>query len=205
MHTSYKISWAILVTGWGRNAVDTLEAFKAEKLGINHISLVVYESEPCGAAELAEELGVETLRLERKSFVNQLAYQKKIIKELQDRNIDYIFMLNYKYIIKDEMLTAFPRRIINVHPSLFPSFLGTKTAIQDALAYGVKITGITTHIIDDKVDEGVILCQSAIKVKDDDTFETLYPKFTKKGKKLIIKTLDKIQKIHLKGIKIGDE
>ncbi|GAA4114327.1 phosphoribosylglycinamide formyltransferase [Aquimarina addita] len=197
MHTKDKTNWAILVTGWGRNAVDTLKAFKAKKLpNTTNISIVIYESEPCGAAEMASEIGVETLKLEKQSFTNQAVYQKKIIEELQKRNIDYIFLLNYKYIIKDQMLSAFPNRIINIHPSLFPSFLGTKTAIQDALAYGVKITGITTHIIDDKVDEGLILCQSAIKIEDRDTFDTLYPKFAKKGKKLILKTIKKIEEIH---------
>ncbi|WP_298540299.1 formyltransferase family protein [uncultured Aquimarina sp.] len=198
MQTINKINWAILVTGWGRNAVDTLKAYANEKLGSGHrISLVLYESEPCGAAELAVNIGVETLQLKRKDFKDSEIYQKKIVEELQNRNIDYIFMLNYKYIIRKNMLSAFPSRIINIHPSLFPSFLGTKTAIQDALAYGVKITGITTHIIDDKVDEGEILCQVAIKVKDEDTFDTLYPKFSKKGAKLIIKTMKKVESLHI--------
>ncbi|MDY8136284.1 formyltransferase family protein [Aquimarina sp. 2201CG5-10] len=198
MSTEEKINWAILVTGWGRNAHDTIEAFNKGKLHKSNISLVIYEQEPCGAAELAEEIGIETIQIFKKDFSNLFTYQKKLISEIEKRNIDYIFMLNFKYIIKDEMLTAFPDRIINIHPSLFPSFLGTKTAIQDALEYGVKITGITTHIIDDKLDEGTILCQSPIKVKDNDTFDTLYPKFAKKGKKLIVETIKEIEKLHFK-------
>jgi len=197
MQRIHKINWAILVTGWGRNAVDTLQAYQDQKLGSTHqISLVLYESEPCGALDKANDMGIETLQLKRKNFENAKNYQKKIVEELQNRNIDYIFMLGYKYIIKEHMLSAFPSRILNIHPSLFPSFLGTTTAIQDALEYGVKITGITTHIIDDKVDEGEILCQVAIKINDGDTFETLYPKFTKKGAKLIIKTMKKIEMSH---------
>lgn len=198
MRTENKINWAILVTGWGRNARDTIEAYSKGKFEKSTISLVIYEQEPCGAAELAEKNEIETLQLFRKDFSNLITYQKKIIQELKKRNIDYIFMLNYKYIIKDEMLTAFPNRIINIHPSLFPSFLGTKTAIQDALEYGVKITGITTHIIDDKLDEGVILCQAAIKVKNLDDFDSLYPKFVKKGKKIIVKTIQIIERLHFK-------
>ncbi len=197
MQITNNINWAILVTGWGRNAVDTLQAYMDKKLGASKISLVIYESEPCGAAEMAKNINVETLQLKKQDFDNALDYQKKIIEELQNRNIDYIFMLNYKYIIRENMLSAFPGRIINIHPSLFPSFLGTKTAIQDALEYGVKVTGITTHIIDDKVDEGEILCQVPIKVKDDDTFDTLYPKFAKKGAKLIIKTMKNIENLHV--------
>lgn len=196
MNTKQKINWAVLVTGWGRNALDTLEAYKKRKLQRSHISVLVYENEPCGAAEFAKDNGIEVIQLVRKDFPDIESYQRKLTEELKKRNIDYLFMLSYKYRIRQEMLSAFPNRILNIHPSLFPSFLGTKTAIQDALSYGVKITGITTHIIDDKLDEGIILCQTAIKVSDEDTFEILYPKFVKKGKKLIVKTFKKIEKLH---------
>jgi len=193
MKAENKINWAILVTGWGRNATDTIEAYVNGKLKKSTITLVVYQEEPCGAKELAEQHGIETLKLIKADFNNLVSYQKALIKEIKKRDIDYIFMLNYKYIIKDDMLNAFPNKIINIHPSLFPSFLATKTAIQDAIDYGVKITGITTHIIDHKIDEGIILCQKAIKVKEDDTFETLYPKFAKHGKKIVLKTIQKIE------------
>jgi len=198
MNIESKINWAILVTGWGRNAKDTIEAFGEKKLRKSNISLVVYESEPCGAAEMAKDLGVETLKLLRSDFENLVSYQKQLIKEIKERDIDYVFMLNYKYVIKDEMLKAFNNQIINIHPSLFPSFLGTKTAIQDALAYGVKITGITTHIIDEKLDEGIILAQEAIKINSNDNFDSLYPKFAKKGKKIVLKTIRIIERLHFK-------
>ncbi len=198
MNTKNKINWAILVTGWGRNAIDTIQAFKDEKFIKSNITFLVYEEEPCGAAEKAVEQNIETLRLNRNNFSDMVSYQKKLIIELKKRNIDYIFMLSFKYQIKDEMLAAFPNRILNIHPSLFPSFLGTKTAIQDALEYGVKITGITTHIIDDKLDEGIILEQVVIKVNDNDTFDTLYPKFAKKGKKIIVKTIKLIEERHFR-------
>ncbi|WP_299779291.1 formyltransferase family protein [uncultured Formosa sp.] len=195
-----KINWAILVTGWGRNARDTIKSFKNNKLKQSNISLVVYEEEPCGAKELAETCNVETLKIVRSDFKNIIEYQAFITQEMKKRNVDYIFMLNYKYIIQNQMLKAFPNKILNIHPSLFPSFLGTKTAIQDALDFGVKVTGITTHIIDHKIDEGTILQQQAIKVKANDTFDTLYPKFTKEGKKIIIKTIKTIEDIHFKNL-----
>ena len=198
MQQERKINWAILVTGWGRNARDTVNAFQKGKFKDSALKLLVYEQEPCGAKELAQKHDIETLKLIKKDFPSLLVYQNKLINEIQKRNIDYVFMLNYKYIIKKEMLHTFPNRIVNIHPSLFPSFLATKTAIQDALDYGVKITGITTHIIDDKIDEGKILCQTPIKVKENDTFDTLYPKFAKKGKQLVIKTIKLIEKRHFK-------
>jgi phosphoribosylglycinamide formyltransferase-1 len=197
MKLDHDIKWAILVTGWGRNAKDTLKAFVKKKLNNSTINLVIYESEPCGAKDYAEKHGIETLQVLRKNFTSNLKYQDHLITEIKKRNIDYVFMLNFKYIIKENMLNAFSNRIVNIHPSLFPSFLATKTAIQDALDYGVKVTGITTHIIDDKIDEGTILCQTPIKVADTDTFDTLYPKFAKKGKKIILDTIAEIEKKHI--------
>jgi len=194
MQSNQKINWAILASGWGRNARDTIEAFHKGKLKRSNIKLVIYEEEPCGAKELAENYGIETLKLIKQDFSSLISYQNKLIHEINKRKIDYVFLLGYKYIIKEKMLNAFLNRIINIHPSLFPSFLATKTAIQDALDYGVKITGITTHIIDDKIDEGTILCQRVVKIRDNDTFETLYPKFAKKGIKIILKTIQIIEK-----------
>jgi len=188
-----KISWAILVTGWGRNAKDTIEAYKKGLLKKSTIDLIIYEQEPCGAAELAKEYNIEVLQLSKKDFSSSITYQKKLKEEIDKRNIHYIFMLNYKYILKEEILTSYTNRIINIHPSLLPSFAGTKTAIQDALAYGVKITGITTHSIDNKLDEGTILCQSIIAIEEGDTFDTLYPKFAEKGIEIIIQTIEKIE------------
>ncbi|RLD28362.1 MAG: phosphoribosylglycinamide formyltransferase [Bacteroidetes bacterium] len=194
MQSDQKINWAILITGWGRNARDTIEAFHKGKLKQSNIKLVIYEKEPCGAKKLAEDYGIETLKLIKQDFSNSISYQDKLIQEIKKKKIDYVFLLGYKYIIKEKMLNAFPNRIINIHPSLFPSFLVTKTAIQDALDYGVKLTGITTHIIDNKIDEGIILCQKGIKIRDNDTFESLYPKFAKEGKKIILKTIRIIEK-----------
>jgi len=191
-----KIRWAILVTGWGRNAYDTIEAWSKGLFANSTIDLVVYEEEPCGAAEIAENLGVETLQLFKSDYSDLKVYQKELRDNILKRKIDYIFMLNYKYIIREDMLKAFPDRIINIHPSLFPSFLGTKTAIQDALEYGVKVTGITTHIIDEKLDEGVILCQTPIRIDDKDTFDSLYPKFAEEGKEIIKETINKIEVLH---------
>ncbi|PIA77518.1 phosphoribosylglycinamide formyltransferase [Gaetbulibacter sp. 4G1] len=202
MKRENNINWAILVTGWGRNAKDTIESFYEGKFQRSYLKLVVYEEEPCGAKELAEKYGIESLKLIKSDYSNLISYQKILIKELEKKKIDYVFMLNYKYYIKKEMLLAFPNRIINIHPSLFPSFLGTKTAIQDAISYGVKVTGITTHIIDHNIDEGVILCQKAIKIKNKDTFDSLYKKFAKEGVIIIIKTINKIEKQHFKNLEL---
>lgn len=183
------LKWAILCTGWGRNARDVIRARSNIKQPLSKITLVVYEQEPCGAAIEAKKNGIEAIQLQRRDFLTMEKYQNQLLLLLKKKGINHIFLMNYKYRVRHSLLNAFPNRIYNVHPSLFPSFLATKTAIQDALDYGVKITGITTHIIDHELDRGTILLQKAIKVKPGDTFDSLYPKFAKKGKKIILKTM----------------
>lgn len=192
-----KLKWAILTTGYGKNASDTINSFSNGTFEASKLELVIYENDPCIAAEVSKSLGIETVCLLRKDFNDPFEYQRQIIHLLKQSSVDYIFLLNFKYKIREELLSAFPDRILNIHPSLFPSFLGTKTAIQDALDYGVKITGITTHIIDDKLDEGIILHQKAIKIRKNDTFDTLYPRFVKHGLKIVQKTISSIENAHL--------
>ncbi|NHF61071.1 phosphoribosylglycinamide formyltransferase [Flavobacteriaceae bacterium TP-CH-4] len=193
MYTDQKLKWAILTTGWGRNAKDTIEAFQKGMLKRSTIDVLFYQALPSGAVDAATEAGIATKRFIRKEYDTPESYQDDICSELKNRNIDYIFLLSYKYIVRQGLLDAFPNRIINIHPSLFPSFLATTTAIQEALDYGVKISGITTHIIDDKIDEGTILCQEPIRFEEGETFETVYPKFAEKGKKIILDTITLIE------------
>ncbi len=197
MKKERKLKWAILTTGWGRNGKDTIEAFSEGKLNNSEISLLVYQSVPCGAQEAAEKANIPTLRVIRKDYGSPEEYQDFISDELLKRDIDYVLLLSYKYIVRAGFLKKFPNRIVNIHPSLFPSFLATTTAIQEALAYGVKISGITTHIIDDKIDEGKILCQEPIRFEDNETFESVYPKFAKTAGKIILDTIALIEKSHL--------
>ncbi|GGW40802.1 formyltransferase family protein [Arenibacter certesii] len=201
MITEEKLNWAILVSRWGRNAKDVITAYTQGELDRSRISLLIYEVEPCGAAKVARKAGIETLRLQRNHFESQETYQKEILKILKQREINYVLLLSFKHIIKQDLLKAFTNRIINIHPSLFPSFLRTHTAIQEALEYGVKVSGLTTHIIDEEIDKGTILCQEVIKFKKNETFETVYPKFGKKGKKIVLKTISLIEKKHFKNKK----
>ncbi|WP_396601141.1 formyltransferase family protein [Algibacter sp. R77976] len=189
-----KNNWAFFCSFWGKNAKDTIESYLNNSLKNSNISLLVYESEPCGAAEIARLNNIDTLLINKDNFSSSREYQKTILNELLKKNIDFIFLLGYQHLVQKDILNAYPNKIVNIHPSLFPSFLATKTAIQDAINYGVKLTGITTHIIDDKFDRGTILFQESIRVKKNDSLESLTPKFSKKGLKMIIKTIKKMEK-----------
>ena len=201
MTIDQKLKWAILTTGWGRNAKDTIEAFQNGLLKRSKIELLIYQSEPSGAFDAARAAGVAAVRFIRKDYVSAETHQEAIVTELKSRNIDFVLLLSFKYIVRAPFLQAFPDRIINIHPSLFPSFLATTTAIQEALDYGVKISGITTHIIDDKVDEGHILCQEPIRFDEGETFESVYPKFAQKGKKIILDTIALIEQRYYDDLK----
>lgn len=182
------IKWAFLCSFWGKNAKDAINWY-AERDLTDKIGVLIYEQEECGAAIEAEKYGIKTVFLPKDKFGNKKKHQMEILRILEQEKITHVFLLGFQHLVLDDMLQAFPNRIVNIHPSLFPSFLATKTAIQDALDYGVKVSGITTHIIDDKFDRGVILCQEPIRIEQTDTFETLYPKFSLKGLDIIIDTM----------------
>ncbi|WP_343486624.1 formyltransferase family protein [Allomuricauda sp. d1] len=186
------IKWAFLCSSWGRNAKDVIQTYEEQKQ-IHKIGLVLYESEPCGAADLAKKNGVNTLLIKPEQFETKRLYQLKILEKLKLHDVTHIFLLGYAHLIRKDILNAFPNKIINVHPSLLPSFRGTKTAIHDALDYGVKVTGVTTHIIDEEYDRGIILFQEAMGIEDGDTFETLYPRYSKIALSTILKTMDFIE------------
>lgn len=196
MTTGDKLTWAILTSRWGRNAKELIESFQEGELRKSEISLLIYDVEPCGALEAAQHAGVENVRLSLEDFENRKSFQHQIVKELQNRKIDYVLLLSFKHLVREEFLEAYKDRIINIHPSLFPSFLNTHKAIQKALEYGVKITGITTHIIDEKVDAGTIVCQEPIRISEGETFETAYPKFAKTANKILLDTIRVMEEKH---------
>lgn len=194
MNKEGKLKWAILTSRWGRNASDLIGAYDSGKLEQSEISLLIYDGLPCGAADAADKAGVEKIRVQLSEFEGKEAYQQHLMRQLVDRDIDYVLLLSFKYLVRKDLLQAFPNRIINIHPSLFPSFLNTHRAIQEALEYGVKVSGITTHIIDDQVDAGTIVCQEPIRFDPGETFETVYPKYAETAKKILLDTIAEIEK-----------
>ena len=182
------VKWAFMCSFWGKNAMDVI-GWHAQNDNLHKIGLVICEQDKCGAMEEAIKHNVKCIQVKPSDFSNKAEYDTKILDILLKERITHIFLLGYQHLIKKPILDAFPNRIANVHPSLFPSFLGTKTAIQDALEYGVKVTGITTHLIDHRFDRGTIIKQEPIKIDDTDTFETLYPKFSEKGLPIILDTM----------------
>ena len=137
---------------------------------------VVIVDRPCAATGRAETAGVPVEIVERTSFgpeFDRVAYTRRVVDALERHEVDLIAMAGFGTILDVPIHDAFPGRIVNTHPSLLPAFKGWH-AVEDALAAGVKVTGLTAHVATLEVDDGPILAQEAVEVLDDDTVVTLH-------------------------------
>ena len=137
---------------------------------------LVLADRPCGALGIAESAGIAVELVERTSYgadFDRVAYTHQVLDALQRHQTDLIAMAGFGTILSKPIHDAFPDRIVNTHPALLPAFKGWH-AVDEALAYGVKVTGCTVHFARLEVDEGPILAQEAVPVLPDDTVETLH-------------------------------
>lgn len=141
------------------------------------ISLLVASKEGIYALERAKAHNIEAIVRSKKDFLSNEEMFEDIIRELNARNIDFVVLAGYLNMIAENFVKAFPDRIINIHPSLIPSFCGKGyyglNVHRAALEYGVKISGCTVHFVDEHYDSGAIILQRCVPVLEDDTPETL--------------------------------
>ena len=166
---------AILLSGRGSNFIAISDAIKIGEINAN-ISLVLSNKEMAPGLQLAKDRNYNTKFL--KPFEPREEYDKLIIKELINANIDLVCLAGYTRIVSKVFVDAFPNKIINIHPSLLPAFPGLH-AQRQALEYGVKVTGCTVHFVDEKLDHGPIIMQSAVSVFHNDTEEILSKRILK--------------------------
>lgn len=168
---------AVMVSGGGTNLQALIDAEKAGKIPHGKITLVVASNDSAYALERAENNGIETVVVKRKAYENQDAFDKAIVETLHAHNIDMVVLAGYLSILGKTVIQAYRDRIINIHPSLIPSFCGKGfyglKVHEAALARGVKVTGATVHLVNEIPDGGRILKQKAVSIEDGDTAETL--------------------------------
>lgn len=168
---------AVMVSGGGTNLQALIDAEKAGKIPHGKITLVVASNDSAYALERAENNGIETVVVKRKAYENQDAFDKAIVETLHAHNIDMVVLAGYLSILGETVIQAYRDRIINIHPSLIPSFCGKGfyglKVHEAALARGVKVTGATVHLVNEIPDGGRILKQKAVSIEDGDTAETL--------------------------------
>jgi len=166
---------AVFASGTGSNFSAINQAVKTGVLKGACLKLLVCDNPEALVLEKAAKAEVKILLAERKNFSSQEAFENEIIRHLKDDRIDLVVLAGFMRILSDSFVRAYRNRIINIHPSLLPSFKGGH-GIKDAFDYGVKLTGVTVHFVDEEMDHGPIILQSAIEIKRADTLASLEKK-----------------------------
>ena len=168
-----KANICVLVSGGGTNLQALIDS---DVLESGEIKLVISNNENAYALKRAENAGIKTAVVNKKG-VEQSVFEEKLIELIEENNIDFIILAGFMCILSENFTKRFPDRIINVHPSLIPSFCGKGfyglRVHEAALEYGVKVTGATVHFVNEIPDGGKIILQKAVEILEDDTAETL--------------------------------
>ena len=168
---------AVLVSGGGTNLQALIDNEKAGNLPHGEIALVISNRKRAFGLERAKTAGIATAVLSKVMEPDPAAYDEKLHELLQAHNIDMIVLAGFLGILGEKVLTTYANRVVNIHPSLIPSFCGMGfyglRVHEEALKRGVKVTGATAHLVNLGVDEGPILIQKAVYVEPGDTPETL--------------------------------
>ncbi|MEC2130325.1 phosphoribosylglycinamide formyltransferase [Brevibacillus centrosporus] len=163
---------AIFASGSGSNFEAIVQAVQSGRLKGVEVSLLICDKPGAKVLERAERLGIEAFVFQPKAYADKTAFETEIVAELQKRGVSLVVLAGYMRLVGETLLAAYEGRIINLHPSLLPAFTG-KDAVGQALAYGVKITGVTVHVVDAGLDTGPIIAQIPVAVQENDTAETL--------------------------------
>ena len=168
---------AVLVSGGGTNLQALLDAQERGEIPCGEIVLVVSDKEDAYALERAKNHGVETAVLSRRKKADRAVFEDRLLETLAAHGIEMIILAGFMVILSENFVKRYPRRILNVHPSLIPSFCGAGYyglhVHEAALERGVKVTGATVHYVNEIPDGGEIIAQKAVAVEVGDTPETL--------------------------------
>lgn len=163
---------AVLASGQGTNLQAILEAAERGEIA-GRVALVLSDRKGAYALERARSRGIKTLWLNPKQYLNWTEYDEAMAKELLAEGVDLVVLAGFMRLLSAVVTTVFRNKIINIHPSLLPAFPGT-SGVEQALDYGVKVTGCTVHFVDEGLDTGPIILQEAVPVIQGDTAETLH-------------------------------
>ena len=172
-----KTKIAVLVSGGGTNLQALIDAEKKGILESGEIVLVISNKKGAYALTRAQNAGIKTETVLKKDFFSSLEFEDKILSILAENGIELIILAGFMSILSSHFTSKYPKRILNVHPSLIPSFCGEGfyglRVHEAALSYGVKVTGATVHYVNEITDGGEIILQKAVEIKEGDTPEIL--------------------------------
>ncbi len=188
---------AVLVSGGGTNLQALIDAQKSGIIKSGEIKLVISNNPDAYALERAKNAGIESIVCNKKTFQNNSEFEESLISILEEHNIDFIVLAGFMCILSEKFTSHFADRIINVHPSLIPSFCGKGFyglhVHEAALEYGVKVTGATVHFVNEIPDGGKIIMQKAVEIKEGDTPEILQKRVMEEAEwKILPLSLEKI-------------
>lgn len=188
---------AVLVSGGGTNLQAILDAIDAGKITNARVEVVISNNPGAYALERAAKCGVEGICVSPKEYENRAAFNAAFLDKLNSYEVDLVVMAGFLVVLPPEMIAQYRNRIINIHPSLIPSFCGTGfyglKVHEGALARGVKVTGATVHFVDEGTDTGPIILQKAVEVCEGDTPEVLQRRVMEQAEwKILPKAIDLI-------------
>lgn len=166
-----KLALGVLASGRGSNLQAIMDACDNGELPAE-VKVVISDQPDAFALERARQRGIPAHFVNIKDYPDKAAYEQAVVELLQGQGVQLVCLAGYMRLVGPTMLQAYPQRIMNIHPSLLPSFPGLK-AHQQALDYGVKLSGCTVHFVDEGMDTGPIILQAAVPVMDDDDEDSL--------------------------------
>jgi phosphoribosylglycinamide formyltransferase 1 len=173
---------AILISGRGSNMAALIDAAQSRKIPQAEVKLVISDQTSAAGLQKAKECGIETRVIARQGRSRE-EHDREMVAALREREIDLVCLAGYMRILSRDFIDAYRGRILNIHPSLLPSFAGLE-AQKQALAHGVKLAGCTVHFVDETLDGGPIVAQRVVPVCADDTVESLSERILEQEHKL---------------------
>ena len=190
---------AVMVSGGGTNLQAILDAQNSGVIKSGEVTLVISNNRDAYALTRAEKAGVKGIYISKKELKTQEAFEAAVIRALEENEIDLIVLAGFMSILSEDFTSRYPKRIINVHPALIPSFCGKGyyglKVHEAALKKGVKVTGATVHFVNEIPDGGEIIAQKAVEVMDGDTPEVLQRRVMEQAEWIILpQAVEKIAK-----------
>jgi phosphoribosylglycinamide formyltransferase 1 len=181
------INIGVLVSGRGTNLQAIIEAIEEGKIE-GKIKIVVSDNLNAHALKRASQYHLETQYINYKEFKSREDYDKKVIETLENKEVELVVLAGYMRILSSYFIKAYQNKIISIHPALLPSFPGLR-AQKQAVEYGVRISGCTVHFVDEGMDSGPIILQSAVEVSEDDTEGSLAERILKKEHQIYVQAI----------------
>ena len=182
------MNFAVLASGKGSNLQAIINAVKLRKIKAD-LKLVISDKAEAFALKRAQKAKIPVVFVDPKKYDDRVSFDRAVVAHLKAAKVDFVVLAGFMRILSPYFIQQYPMKILNVHPALLPGFPGAH-AIGDAFDYGVKVTGVTIHFVDEKIDHGPIIMQEIVRVEKRDTLKSLEAKIHRAEHALYPKVID---------------